>query len=700
MRKSSAAIRLPEPKEDYFTFEGGLDLVTPSIRTRPGTLRDVQNIEIDINGGYTTPLGYEAFDGQTAPSAGNYSILDVTITGSFSDGDTVTGADSSATGLIVVGGVVTSGAQDYLVITKTTGTFNTSENLTVSASVEGNTDDTQIIDGASSNLLHAQFKNLAADEYRSDIAAVPGSGNILGVWFFNDIDYAFRNNSGATAAALYKSSSSGWTAVALGLELAFTSGGTTEIVEGEEIVGALSGTKATLTRVMLQTGTWAAGTAAGKFIFASDDGTFEPENINITDGENELATIAGDASAITLLPGGYYEFVNHNFGGGAGVSRMYGCDRVNRGFEFDGTVFAPITTGMTTDTPNHVTAFENHLFFAFVGSSQHSGIGVPFTFTIISGAGELAVGDTITGYKKQPGETGNASLAIFSQNIINVLYGTSSSDWSLVDYREEVGAYAHSIQEFGMTMMLDDRGVDNFLTVQAYGNFQHNVLSRLIQPWVNERKTKINASCIARDKSQYRLFFSDKYALYVTTENRKVIGMMPQLLNDEVKCIYSLEDVAGNEVIKFGSSDGFVYHMEKGTSHDGVAIETIQSFHFHHSKAPRRLKTYKDISFEISGDGYAEFNFSFELGYNSTNIQQGTSVNKVTNFSGSTKWDTAGSVWDTGVWDGFTLTPSIMKLNGSAENISLIILSNSDYFSPIVFSSSLIHYMYRRQLRS
>ncbi|MCK5606966.1 hypothetical protein KAR91_34000, partial [Candidatus Pacearchaeota archaeon] len=156
----------------------------------------------------------------------------------------------------------------------------------------------------------------------------------------------------------------------------------------------------------------------------------------------------------------------------------------------------------------------------------------------------------------------------------------------------------------------------------------------------------------------------------------------------------------GAEVMKFGSSDGFVYQMEKGTSHDGVAIETIQSFHFHHSKAPRRLKTYKDISFEVSGNGYAEFNFSFELGYNSTDIQQGVSVNKVTNFSGSIKWDAPGAVWDTGVWDGSTLTPSIMKLNGSAENISLIILSSSDYFNPIVFSSSLIHYLYRRQLRS
>ena len=788
-------LRVATPKPDRFLFRGGLDLVTPSNDVPPGYLREGQNVEIDINNGYTTPKGYEVFDGQAAPSDGNYSILNVTITGTFSNGDTVTGDTDGATGVIVTGGVVTSGAQDYLVLTKVTGTFNASEDLSVSSVVEGNTDATQVQDGASSNKLHAQYKNLAADVYRADIAAVPGEGNVLGVWMLSDVVYALRNRiswgtvtltgggsgsvdgitvnsvevmNGAetfdtdltttatnvatsinaktsspnytatsvgqvitiralventftvtsstttitstdanmsghgTTTEMYKSSATGWTLVQLGFELAFTSGGTTEITEGQTITGATSAATAVTTRVMLESGTWAAGTAAGKFIFAVQTGTFQSENINVGASTN-LATIAGDSSANSLLADGRYEFITNNFGGQSGADRIYGVDTVNRGFEFDGTVFCPIKSGMTSDKPTHLVEFKNHLFFSFAGSAQHSGIGTPYAFTVVTGASELALGDNITAFKEQPGGTpqasdqGAASLAIFSRNRIRMLYGASSTDWQLVGYREEVGAYAYSVQEFGMTMMLDDRGVANLETVAAFGNFQHNSLSRLIQPWVNERKIRINASCIARDKSQFRLFFSDKKALFVTTNNRKVIGMVPQLYADEVKCIASLEDATGAEVIYFGSSDGKVYQDEKGTSHDGDEIEVIASLHYYHSGTPRVEKGYKDVSFEASGGGYAEFNFTFELGYASTSIPQPGTTTETTNFS-SAKWDSF--TWDAFIWDGQTLLPSNLTLEGESENISFIIKSSSDYFSPVVFNGALIHTQPRRQLRA
>jgi len=682
------------PLESYeLVFKQGLDQVTPSKYTIPGSLREAQNYEIDINGGYASIEGYERFDGQAKPSAAVYAILDVTITGSFSNADTITGVDSSATAVIL--SVVTSGAQDYLVITKIVGTFNSSEDLQVSAVTEGNTDAATVIGGASTKKLNAQYKNLAADDYRDDIAAVPGSGNILGIWMLSDIKYAFRNNTGGTAADLYKSTSSGWSQVALGRELSFTSGGTTEIVEGNTITGATSSATAVITRVALESGSWAAGTAAGRFIFATQTGTFQSEDLNVGASTN-LATIAGDATAITLSASGRYEFVNSNFGGQAGSKRIYGCDTVNRGFEFDGTIFVPIATAMTTDTPNHVTAHENHLFFSFEGTSQHSGIGTPYIWSPIFGASELAVGDTITAYKVQPGESGNSTLLIFSRNKINVLYGTSSADWTLVDYREEVGAYKYSVQEFGMTMMVDDRGIDNLVTVQAYGNFQHNTLSRLIQPFINARKTKLKASNISREKSQYRVFFSDKYAVYMTTNNRKVIGMTPILFNNPVLCTFSLEAVDGSEEIFFGSDNGFIYQMDKGTSFDGENIEAYLTFHYLHSKTARRKKRYKNCTVEVSGGGYAEFKFSYELGYSVTDIPQPGSVTEIADFSNSV-WD-SGS-WDSGFWDGTKIKPASFKLSGSAENISLLIRSNSDYFWPLVFSGAQIRFLYGRQLR-
>lgn len=674
---------------DYLPFRGGLDLVTPTWEVKPGMLAETQNYEIAINDGYERIQGYERFDGQTAPSNAQYGILDVTITGEFSVGDTITGVTSGATAVVVA--IVTSETPNYLVVTKISGTF-VSETLNVSGSPEGTITGAPVIDGASTTLLHAQYKNLAADEYRGDIAAVPGSGAILGVWLYSGVVYAFRNNAGGTAAALYKSSTGGWTSVALGRELAFTSGGTTEIIEGNTITGATSGATAVVTRVALESGSWAAGDAAGKFVFASQTGTFQAENIDVGASTN-LATIAGDSSAITLQPNGRYEFITQDFGEG---ERVYGCDGANRGFEFDGTVFVPIDTGMSTDMPNHVIAHKKHLFFSFDSSTQHSGIGTPYSFTIISGAAEINVGDTVTAFQTETGSEGNSALGILSRNTVHILYGDSSSDWNLVKYRDEIGAYAYTVQQVGTTIMLDDRGVAQLRTVETFGNFQHSTLSRLIKPFLVSRKNNVTASCIARDKDQYRLFFSDSSALYVTMNGFKVRGFMPILFTNKVECILSLEDSDGSEKIFFGSDDGFVYQLEKGTSFDGDEIESFMTFHYYNSRSPRINKSYKSITLEAQGSEYASFNFSYELGYTSTEIAQ--PITQATELElSSGQWDSGN--WDAGFWDGQTLRPSRFSLSSRGENIRIKISGNSDFDAPIKYTGAIFRLIPRRQIR-
>ena len=680
--------RLPDPVPDWIPFQGGLDLVTPAIMAKPGVCRLAQNYEIDINGGYKGVAGYERYDGRASPAAAAYATIPVTITGAFAVGDTITGATSGATA------VVLANVTTYLVITKIVLTFQ-AETLNVGGNPQGSSTDVASVDGASTAKLHAQYKNLAADEYRDDITTVTGSGNLLGVRRLNNVVYAWRNNVGGTAAAIYKSTASGWSLVALGRELSFTSGGTTEITEGQTITGATSAATAVLTRVMLESGSWAAGTAAGKFIFANQTGTFQAENIDVGASLN-LATIAGNSAAITLLPDGRYEFVNHNFGGQAGAKRIYGVDGVNRGFEFDGTVYCPIKTGMTVDTPLHVTTFMNHLFFSFAGSAQHSGIGFPYAWTLLTGAAELALGDTINCFQEEPGVAGNATLAILSANSAHMLYGTSSADWNLALYRDEIGAYPYTIQNLGASLFLNEQGITNLQTTQRYGNFTDATISQLIQSWIISKKTLANDSCIVRDKGQYRIFFSDDYAIYCTFNKGKLLGMMPVLLAHTVKCMYSQEANDGTEVIMFGSDDGYVYQMEKGTSFDGTAIDQYLTLQYHHSKSPRIEKSYLDCMLEVSGDGYAEFNFGFELGYNSTDIPQPPAQTETLSLSLST-WDVG--TWDVGFWDTQSLVPSVFPLGGSAENISLTISSNADYFAPLRYSGALINYLPRRRLR-
>lgn len=79
-----------------------------------------------------------------------------------------------------------------------------------------------------------------------------------------------------------------------GKSLAYTSGGTHEIIIGDTVTGSIGGATGYVEDVILTSGTWAAGTAAGTFILLDDTGTFQAENLN--EGANtNVATISGAA---------------------------------------------------------------------------------------------------------------------------------------------------------------------------------------------------------------------------------------------------------------------------------------------------------------------------------------------------------------------------------------------------------------------
>lgn len=74
----------------------------------------------------------------------------------------------------------------------------------------------------------------------------------------------------------------------------FTSGGTYEVVVGNTIEGATSGATAVVADIVLDSGTWAGGDAAGHFHVKNQTGTFQAENLDVGANPN-VATIAADA---------------------------------------------------------------------------------------------------------------------------------------------------------------------------------------------------------------------------------------------------------------------------------------------------------------------------------------------------------------------------------------------------------------------
>jgi len=669
-------------------LNGGLDVVTPPLRKDPGLCILAQNFEQATNGGYRRIAGYERYDGHARPSDASYTVIACTFSDTISSGDTVVGGTSAATGTAIA---ITS---TYVVLTKVTGTYQSGEALRVGGVTKATATGSPVAGGAPSALLDATYLNLAADVYRSLISAVPGEGRVRGVVQFNDVVYAFRNNTGSTATRIYKSTSSGWSLVTLYNEISFTAGGASQPAEGTTLTQG--GVTATIKRVVATTAstTWATNTAAGRLIITTPSGGAFAAGAATIGGVNVM--LSGASSAITLQPNGSYEFIIENFGGAVNTSRIYGCDGVNRGFEFDGDVYVPITTGMTTDAPSHVRSHMSHLFFAFDASSQHSSPGTPYIWSVVLGAGEIGVGDAITGYATLPGDQTAGALAIMSRNRAHILYGTGTSNWVLTRYRQEMGAYANTVQDIGLTVFLDDRGLMSLATTQKFGNFAANTLSDRVRPRMNELRVSATASCISRDLNQYRIFFSSGNAFYMTVSQGRVLGIMPQLFPDPVRCVWSGEQSDGAEAIYFGSDDGVVYQMEKGTSFDGDAIEYYFTLAYNHAGMPRVMKKYRHAMLEVQGSSYVEFQLGYSLGYGTTNIDQPGNQSMTTIFA-STYWD--AFTWDAFTWDGTTLLPSEIDIGGDAENIAVTIYGSSDMYAPFTVTGAILHYTPRRALR-
>lgn len=680
--------QFPAVNYDLIRCSGGLDQVTPTLSLKPGVMRRAANFECSITGGYTRIAGYERFDGRSAPSDALYSILSANIIGAVAVGNTIVGASSAATAKVIA--IDESG---NLIVTRQTGTFVVAEVITVSAVAVGSI--TAIIGLEADGLLDATYRALAADEYRSSIQAVPGEGPVRGVAYFNDTVYAWRNNVGSTALRMYKSTTSGWVQVTLGIELKFDDG-TIAIADGTTVVGALSGATGVVRRAVVSAGAWGGSTpASGRLIFTSVTGTFiNNEEIRVAGVKRAL--VDGVQSQMTWAPSGRVQPVVANFGGGASNRRLYFCDGVNRAFEFDGTYLVPITTTMPVDTPTCIAAHKQHLFLAFGHSLQFSAIGEPYVWDPVLGAGEIAMNDDISNLIQLPGDQTSGALGVYSVNDTSILYGTSSSDFRLSNFNSGTGARAHTAQNLDQTYALSDRGVIGMATALNFGNFEANSMTMNIRPFIQARRQLATASSLNREKGQYRLFFSDGVGLYMTVANGKLIGSGPVQFPNTVLCSVNGGSSDGPEVSYFGSDNGFVYTLDAGTSFDGADISANITLVYNATKSPRVLKRYRRASLEMTGDSYAEFAFSYDLGYRTPELNQ-PEDEVYSNDLRAAFWDSF--TWDNFVFDGRDLSPTEVEVTGTAENMAIRISSVSNLFKPFTVNSIIVHYSMRRGIR-
>jgi len=689
---SIGQIRWPAIQYSLIQMGGGLDLITPTLSLKPGVLREALNFECSVTGGYTSVSGYERFDGQPSPSSGTYVALDVNMVPAIviNIGDSVSGATSGATGTII------ATSSSMLVIANPSGTFIVGEDINRSGSPIAEVVAFSTVDTPKSN---AVYLAAAADILRASIAKPSGSGPIRGVFYYNGSVYALRNNVGGTAAVLHKSSSGGWVAVTFYNKLSFSSG-LVKPAEGATLYGNTSTATGVVKRVVTRTGAWGS-TAAGTVVIQITSGSFQNgESVKLGSGAGAVQfTAASASSAITLLPGGRLETVEASIIGNTTLPRIYGADGVNPAWEFDGTSLVPIHTGMTADTPKHVAAHKDRLWLSYGASLQYSGLADPYAWTLVLGAGEINAGEEITNLLPQPGSDSSAALAVITKNGTKFFYGTpGGGSAQLVTYNAGVGGRHYTAQNLTNAHVLDDRGVISIATSLNFGNFDTATLTFAMQPWIVANRTLATASCVNREKSQHRVFFSNGTALYTTVVNGQFMGALPQFFPDAVNCAWNGEDDDGNEITFVGSTDGWVYQFDKGTSFDGANISAYITLNYDPSKSPRILKSYRRAVVEVFGTSYAELQASYNLGYSKSEYGA-ASWNDYSATMMSGGWD-GGVRWDSGAtWDAQNIAPLELEMAGTAENVAFSFATNSNFSGPITITSAIVHYINRRGLR-
>lgn len=668
----------------FVTLKGGLDLATPPLAVSAGSLSYSLNFFESVKGGYTSVAGYERYDGQPSPSETIYHLVTI------SQWDLKTSATP-----LVVGAGLTVGSATYVIVS-----FYISDDGTVAEVVcdtAVGTPPTDLADnpiafdttclivgaeqsGALDEATDIIYRTDVQDKARALITEVTGTGAIRGVGQINDDVLAWRDNGSGNLVA-YKASATGWTEVKYAQILAVQNTNAAVIGDllnsGDYVVtGVYDYLPVDATKQML--------TIAKADVAAAD--------LVVTDAltrDSDAAAIGNVLEVIsyTFNGGGKVRTVGHNFYGGTNTKRLYIADGVNCAAEYwpDYSTISPIASDyrVIDDVATHVIAHNARLFMATDGGTFITSVaGEPTVIDGLSGSQEIGLGDDITGFFKN----NTQSLTIYTRNTTQVLQGTSPSDWTLSMASDNSGAIADCIAQVDDIFAVDDRGINQLSRTEKLGGFDASTITDDIQPLFIELKPTATCATYFRSLNQMRFFFGNRF-LFVSRIPFSVggqqairYGMMEGYYPDDILCASSEENLAGTERVFGGSSDGFIYQLDKGTSFDGVAIEHIMKLQSNHLKSPAIKKRYRHADFEIAATNAVDLTFYYELEKGKQSLEPRTLT-----LNGSLSgYD--GGLWNEAIYDGFSTEYKRVSLVGSSTNIDFSIHHTSATDRPFTVS--------------
>ena len=346
-----------------------------------------------------------------------------------------------------------------------------------------------------------------------------------------------------------------------------------------------------------------------------------------------------------------YDFDKFNFNGTSKIIIATGeaaAFTVDSSFNVD--VINATGGGTAPTNPKFIKTFANHVFYGGMSNSTHSILfSVPFSednFTSASGAGEIKVGDIVTGLKVFRDE-----LFIFCQRKIFKITGTSSSNFALAEVAKNVGTIAHhSIQEVsGDLLFLSADGIRTVAGTERIGDVELGTVSKQIQDRINDITYDNVTSLVIRDKSQYRLFYPKTTG--VESNSKGIIAVIKVNPNTnqlgyeyadikglKVSCCDS-DYISNVETIVSGGYDGYIYKQESGNV--WTRISTTYNLDSTYRSPdmtmgdPGIRKSMERINLNWKPEGEVSANMFLQFNYNDVNTPQPSVITLSSSGSGA-----------------------------------------------------------------
>jgi hypothetical protein len=316
---------------------------------------------------------------------------------------------------------------------------------------------------------------------------------------------------------------------------------------------------------------------------------------------------------------------------------------------------------------------------------------------IADGTGSIVVEDQIEGIRGFRNE-----LFIFCTNsIFKLININDSSNIAIVPVTKNVGCLSgYSIQEIGGDLIfLAPDGLRTVAGTARIGDIELGTVSKAIQPLVTALAENINTfvidSVVLREKSQYRLFYTD--TSLEQTQQKGIIGTLrpngfqwSETRSLEVTAIGSGFDSNNVEQYYHGDTEGFVYQHDTGNSFDGSNIlARFETPNYDYGDLGT-LKTLHYVRVSASSEGIVEPDLQVRFDYGNTDIPQPPNLFDIGVINPPSKF--ADALFNTNVFGGGDNPLIRVPLQGSGTSNNFTIISD-DTKAPYTINGFYVDYI-------